>query len=135
MDRFIRCQNVKRYRRLLERVTEELDRQTIRNLLAEELQKQRDAGDPILIRRVGNQFAPRSLYRRSRDEFLSRRSKAPAPRAPQPPAGAFLTSGRDLAEQFCTDGYCQGVQASGGEAREGVVSAAAAISARRGRTP
>ena len=56
MDRFIRCQNVKRYRRLLERVTEELDRQTIRNLLAEELQKQRDAGDPILIRIVGNQF-------------------------------------------------------------------------------
>ena len=47
MDRFIRSQNVKRYRRLLERVTEELDRQTIRNLLAEELQKQRDAGDPI----------------------------------------------------------------------------------------
>jgi hypothetical protein len=35
------------YRRLLERVTEELDRQTICNLLAEELQKQRDAGDPI----------------------------------------------------------------------------------------
>ena len=56
MDRFIRCQNIKRYRRLLERVTEELDRQTIRNLLAEELQKQRDAGDPILIRMVGNQF-------------------------------------------------------------------------------
>jgi hypothetical protein len=47
MDRFIRCQNVKRYRRLLERATEEPDRQTIRNLLAEELQKQRDAGDPI----------------------------------------------------------------------------------------
>jgi hypothetical protein len=39
---------------------------------------------------VGNQFAGRTLYRRSRDEFLSRRSKAPAPRAPQPPAGAFL---------------------------------------------
>ena len=56
---------------------------------------------------------------------------------PQPPEGpsprwgfSFLgTSGRDLGEQFCTDGYCQGVQASGGEAREGVVSAAAAISA------
>jgi hypothetical protein len=47
MDRFIRCQNVKRYRRLLERVTEELDRRTIRNLLAEELQKQKDAGDPF----------------------------------------------------------------------------------------
>jgi hypothetical protein len=33
MERFIRCQNVERYRRLLERVTEEPDRQTILNLL------------------------------------------------------------------------------------------------------
>ena len=47
MERFIRCQNVERYRRLLERVTEEPDRQTILNLLPEELQKQKDAGDPI----------------------------------------------------------------------------------------
>jgi len=47
MDRFIRCQNVERYRRLLERVTEESVRQTIFNLLAEEQQKQKDAGDPI----------------------------------------------------------------------------------------
>jgi hypothetical protein len=47
MDRFIRCQNVERYRRLLERVTEESDRQTILNLLAEEQRKQKDAGDPI----------------------------------------------------------------------------------------
>jgi hypothetical protein len=47
MDRFIRCQNVERYRRLLERVTEETDRQKIFNLLAEEQQKQKDAGDPI----------------------------------------------------------------------------------------
>jgi len=47
MDRFIRCQNVARYRRLLERVTEETDRQTIFNLLVEEQQKQKDAGDPI----------------------------------------------------------------------------------------
>ena len=47
MERFIRCQNVERYRRLLERVTEQSDRQTILNLLAEERQKQRDAGDPI----------------------------------------------------------------------------------------
>ena len=47
MERFIRCQNVKRYGRLLERVTEEPDRQTILKLLAEEQQKQRDAGDPI----------------------------------------------------------------------------------------
>jgi len=47
MDQFIRTQNVERYRRLLERVTEESARQTIFNLLAEEQQKQKDAGDPI----------------------------------------------------------------------------------------
>jgi hypothetical protein len=46
MDQFIRTQNVARYRRLLERVTE-ADRQTIFNLLSEEQQKQKDAGDPI----------------------------------------------------------------------------------------
>ena len=63
---------------------------------------------------VGNQFAGRTLYRRSRDEFLSRRSKAPAPRAPSPPLGLFFFGhfrSRSLGEQFCTDGYCQGVQA------------------------
>jgi hypothetical protein len=47
MDQFIRTQNVKRYRRLLERVSEESDRQTILSLIAEEQQKQKDAGDPI----------------------------------------------------------------------------------------
>ena len=47
MDQFIRAQNVERYRRLLERVIEELARQTIFNLLAEEQQKQKHAGDPI----------------------------------------------------------------------------------------
>ena len=46
MERFIRCQNVERFRRLLERVTEESDRQKIMNLLADELQKQKNAGDP-----------------------------------------------------------------------------------------
>jgi hypothetical protein len=46
MERFIRCQDVERFRRLLERVTEESDRQKIINLLADELQKQKDAGDP-----------------------------------------------------------------------------------------
>ena len=46
MERFIRSQNVERFRRLLERVTEESDRQKIINLLADELQKQKDAGDP-----------------------------------------------------------------------------------------
>ena len=40
MDQFIRTQNV-------ERVTEESAQQTIFNLLAEEQQKQKDAGDPI----------------------------------------------------------------------------------------
>jgi len=45
MERFIRCQNVERFRRLLERVTEDSDRQKIINLLADELQKQKDAGD------------------------------------------------------------------------------------------
>jgi hypothetical protein len=47
MDQFIRTQNVEHYRRLLERVTEESARQTIFDLLAEEQQKQKDAGDPI----------------------------------------------------------------------------------------
>ena len=39
---FVRSQNVQRYRRLLERVTDELI-----NLLAGERQKQKDAGDPV----------------------------------------------------------------------------------------
>ena len=47
MDEFIRSQNVKRYHRLLERVTDESDRQQIFNLLAEGQQKQKDAGDPV----------------------------------------------------------------------------------------
>jgi hypothetical protein len=47
MDRFIRSQNVERYRRLLERVTEESHREQIIKLLAEEQRKQEDARDPI----------------------------------------------------------------------------------------
>ena len=47
MDKFIRTQNVEHYRRLLERVIEEPARKTILNLLVEEQQKQKDAGDPI----------------------------------------------------------------------------------------
>jgi hypothetical protein len=39
VDRFIRRQNVERYRRLLERVTAESDRQKIFNLLAERAAK------------------------------------------------------------------------------------------------
>jgi hypothetical protein len=47
MDQFVRRQNVARYRRLLERVSDELDRQTIFQLITEEQQKQKDAGDPL----------------------------------------------------------------------------------------
>ena len=47
MDQFVRSQNVERYRRLLERVTDELDREQIINLLAEERKKQKDAGDLV----------------------------------------------------------------------------------------
>jgi len=36
-----------RYRGLLERVTDESDRQQLIDLLAEERQKQKDAGDPV----------------------------------------------------------------------------------------
>ena len=42
MDLFVRSQNVERYRRLLERVTEASDRRQIINLIAEERQKQKD---------------------------------------------------------------------------------------------
>lgn len=45
VDRFIRNQNVERYRHLLESVTEEKHRQVILNLLVEEQQKQKDADD------------------------------------------------------------------------------------------
>ncbi len=47
MDRFVPSQNVMSYQRLLERVTETSDRQKIVDLLAEEQQKQKDAGDQI----------------------------------------------------------------------------------------
>jgi hypothetical protein len=45
MEQFIRCQNVERYCRLLEDVAKGPKRQTIIELLAEERQKQKDAGD------------------------------------------------------------------------------------------
>lgn len=45
--RFVRRENVKHYRLLLEKVTDEAERQRILKLLAEEQKKQRDAGDPI----------------------------------------------------------------------------------------
>jgi hypothetical protein len=47
MDRFIRCENVKHYRELLKTAKTEAERQQILKLLAEELQKQKDAGDKV----------------------------------------------------------------------------------------
>jgi hypothetical protein len=47
MDRFIRRKNIEHYRLLLEATTEEIERQRILTLLAEEQQKQKAAGDPI----------------------------------------------------------------------------------------
>jgi len=53
MEEFVRRQNVERYRRLIEcvredgSVTKETKRQTILNLLAEEQQRQKGAGDRI----------------------------------------------------------------------------------------
>jgi hypothetical protein len=46
--RFVRQENVRHYRRLLETVMDEAERQKILRLLAEEQEKQRAAGDPII---------------------------------------------------------------------------------------
>jgi hypothetical protein len=48
MARFIRRRNVERYWRLLDNVTNEPDRQRILQLLVEERQKQKDAGDVLI---------------------------------------------------------------------------------------
>jgi hypothetical protein len=45
MDQFIRRRNIERYWRLLDSLSNESDRQTILQLLVEERQKQKDAGD------------------------------------------------------------------------------------------
>jgi hypothetical protein len=45
VEQFIRSENVKLYSRLLEDIVEEPKRATIIRLLAEEQQKQKDAGD------------------------------------------------------------------------------------------
>ena len=47
MERFVRRENVKHYRDLLKTVKDEAERQRIQKLLAEELQKAKDAGDKI----------------------------------------------------------------------------------------
>ena len=48
MARIIRRRNVERYWRLLDSVTNEPDRQRILQLLVEERQKQKDAGDVFI---------------------------------------------------------------------------------------
>ena len=48
MARIIRRRNVERYWRLLDSVTNEQDRQRILQLLVEERQKQKDAGDAFI---------------------------------------------------------------------------------------
>jgi hypothetical protein len=45
MDWFIRRENVKHYRDLLERTADEMRRENIKKLLEEEVQKQIEAGD------------------------------------------------------------------------------------------
>jgi hypothetical protein len=54
MLRFVRRENVKNYRHLLEQTTDEAGRQRIMKLLAEEEKKQRDAEDkkPTTKRKV-----------------------------------------------------------------------------------
>lgn len=45
MERFVRRQNVKHYEQLLKTVSDEAERRAISKLLAEERQKQQNAGD------------------------------------------------------------------------------------------
>ena len=46
IDKFVRHQNVERYRRLLENITDENRRAYLVKLFTEAKQKQKDAGDP-----------------------------------------------------------------------------------------
>jgi hypothetical protein len=45
MERFVRRENIRRYRDLLQRATDPRERGRIERLLADEQRKQRDAGD------------------------------------------------------------------------------------------
>jgi len=45
MERFVRRENIKHLREMLERTTDESQRHQLQKLLDEELQKQKDAGD------------------------------------------------------------------------------------------
>jgi hypothetical protein len=48
MGQFIRRHNVERYWRLLDRATNQLERQRVLELLVEERQRQRDADDEFI---------------------------------------------------------------------------------------
>ncbi len=50
MERFIRRQNIEHYRRLVEAVIDDEERQRILQLLKEEERKQREAGDAEVMR-------------------------------------------------------------------------------------
>lgn len=45
MERFVRRENIKHLREMLERTTDETQRRSIQTLLNAELQKQKDAGE------------------------------------------------------------------------------------------
>jgi hypothetical protein len=47
MERFIRRENIKHYKELLQGLTDAAERERILKLIAEEEQKQREANDPI----------------------------------------------------------------------------------------
>ncbi len=49
VDKFVRRENVERYRRLLQAVIDENRREHILKLLAEAKQAQKDAGDPEYV--------------------------------------------------------------------------------------
>ena len=70
IDKFIRHQNVERYRRLLEDVTDEIRRDNLLRLLAEAKQKQKDAGDPEYLykmRAAGSGESPQRRVSEKRD--------------------------------------------------------------------
>ena len=58
MERFVRRENVKHYKELLKNASDPKERERIRLLLAEEEQKQIDAGDPVEERSTTNVTRP-----------------------------------------------------------------------------
>jgi hypothetical protein len=55
MDRFVRRENIKHYRELLAHTKSDAERLRIQALLAEELKKQKDAGDDLPTRPHGSE--------------------------------------------------------------------------------